>query len=81
MRNRTGSRVARVIAVLTTVSALAGCAELQNIRVAPLGTANSSSYRSMLADFNPNPFQHRSSKLDLLQAPEDRGRRLFWYHY
>jgi hypothetical protein len=81
MRNRTGSRAGWTIAALTAVSALAGCAELQKIRVAPLGTANSSSYRSMLADFNPLAFQHRSSKLDLLQAPEDRGRRVFWYHY
>ena len=76
-----GIRARRFSAALGIALALQGCAQLQNIRVAPLRPANSSEYRSMLADFNPLAFQHRSSAYDMLQAPEDRGRRSFWYHY
>jgi hypothetical protein len=82
MRDDTGMRVTRAIAALGAALSLQGCAQLQNIRVAPLRTENSSSYRSMLAEFNPLPYQHRSaSDGALLRAPEDRGRRPFWYHY
>ena len=80
MRIRSGRRALPIAIALTALSGLGGCAELQKIRVAPLGTENSSAYRSMLADYDPLRSHHRSQSI-LLQAPEDRGRKLFWYHY
>jgi hypothetical protein len=68
--------VGRGVLVIGALATLQGCAELSNVRVAPLAQENSSSQRSMLSLFNPLPFQHRSLSEGMwLRAPEDRNPR------
>lgn len=68
--------VGRVALAAGAVAILQGCAELSNVRVAPLPQENASAQRSMLSLFNPIPFQHRSvSDGMLLRAPENRNPR------
>jgi len=68
--------IGRVVLVVGALTSLQGCAELSNVRVAPLAQENSSSQRSMLSLFNPLPFQHRSLSEGMwLRAPEDRNPR------
>jgi hypothetical protein len=74
-----GSARGRAVALAAVTVLLQGCESLQNIRVSPLPTENSSSSRSMLSQFNPLPFQHRSVDDGvLLRAAENRGRGLFF---
>jgi hypothetical protein len=69
----------RAVALAAAGVLLQGCESLQNIRVSPLPTENSSSSRSMLSQFNPLLFQHRSVDDGvLLRAPENRERGLFF---
>jgi hypothetical protein len=75
-----GKACARMALFAAAAVLLQGCESLQMIRVAPLGHENSSSNRSMLSQFNPLPFQHRSVDDGyLLRSPEDRGTGALWY--
>jgi hypothetical protein len=74
--------VGRAVLVVGTLAGLQGCAELSNIRVAPLPQENSSSQRSMLSLYNPLPYQHRSMSAGMwLRAPEDRNPRYLYLGY
>jgi type IV pilus biogenesis protein CpaD/CtpE len=69
----------RVAVFAAAAALLQGCDSLQQIRVSPLPQESSSANRSMLSQFNPLPFQHRSVDDGmLLRAPENRGRGLFF---
>jgi hypothetical protein len=78
--DRMRSRTASLVVAVSSLALLGGCAQLQNVRVSTLPSENSSSHRSMLAQFTPLPWAHHESyEGALLRAPEDRGGGGLWY--
>jgi hypothetical protein len=72
--------IGRALMLAAAAVLLQGCESLQMVRVSPLGHQNSNSNRSMLSQFNPLPFQHRSvDDGALLRDPQDRGGGGLWY--
>ena len=74
------STLPRLTLALVSIALLQGCADLRQLRVAPLATENSGAYRSMLSQFSPLPWAHREAYDGaLLRSPEDWQGGVLWY--